>query len=400
MKTKIYLIGIVVFGLILLGMPPLYAQEMEPSPEEVAYQKAMQYRMADLDEIAANRDAVMDEIVATWSADANGWEEQFSINVSMADDSKLLALRNAESFDEVITILDGNTPEHLGDTDKDLVYTPVTPCKIVDTRAGGGGFIPAGSTRNYQTYGNLGGQGGSNCSSPRGEPSAVHISMVAVNPNGKGNLKAHPYGTASNRGLSINFAPIGTNLAVAGTVKVTRSDDYDISISANFSGAHVQAQVLGYYYRVEKDDFKVRFEGSRSTVNTWLTLAGGCTNHHRVEIWVPGPGKITVNAQAVLRLITHWEGTADQATVYIGNAVNSCTNGAASEGYYPTVWRTPKNHPSWSAGDEYFTLPVSRTFTVTTSGTKSYYLNAKRFHGTAIMEIDWASMQATYYPDL
>ena len=215
--------------------------------------------MDDLEEIAANRDAVMDEIVGTWSADANEWEEQFSINVRMADDSKLLALRNAVSFDEVIAILDGNTPEHLGDTDRDLVYTPVTPCKIVDTRYGGGGFIFANSTRNYQTYGNLGFQGGSNCTSPRGEPSAVHISVVAVNPNGKGNIKAHPYGTSSSAGLSVNFAVIGTNLANAGTVKVTRNSTYDISVTALYSGAHVTIQVLGYYYPVDQSDFKVQY---------------------------------------------------------------------------------------------------------------------------------------------
>jgi hypothetical protein len=160
MKSKFTWLGIIALGLILIGMPPLYAQEMEPSPEEVAYQKAMQYRMADLEEIAAYRDAVMDEIVGTWSVDANGWEEQFSINIRMADDSKLLALRNAVSFDEVIAIFEGDTLEHLGDTDKDLVYTPVTPCKIVDTRYGGGGFISAGSTRYYQTYGSLSTQSG------------------------------------------------------------------------------------------------------------------------------------------------------------------------------------------------------------------------------------------------
>ena len=382
MKSKFEWFGIMVLGLILIGTPTLYAGEM-----------------ADLEGIAANRDAVMDEIIGTWSADTYGWEDKFSINVRLADDSKLLALKNAVNYDEVIAILDGDMSEHLGDASADLVYTPITPCIIVDTRSGGGGFISAGSTRNYQTYGNLASQGGDNCTSPRGEPSAVHISIVAVNPDGKGNLKAHPYSTPSNRGLSINFAPIGTNLAIAGTVGVTRNRDSDISISANFAGAHVQAQVLGYYYRVWADDFKVKFKGSRSNERLSLTTAGGCTNYNAINILAAGSGWITVNAQVVLRLYDHTEGTADQTTVYIGASADSCTNGLASEGYYPTVWRVPSGHHSWVAGDEYHTLPLSRTFRVTSLGIKKYYLNAKRFHGNGQMNIEWASMQTTYYPD-
>ena len=68
MKTKFKWIGIIALGLFLLGMPPLYAGDLESSPADVAYEMAVEDRVADLEEIAANRDAVMDEIVATWSA--------------------------------------------------------------------------------------------------------------------------------------------------------------------------------------------------------------------------------------------------------------------------------------------------------------------------------------------
>jgi hypothetical protein len=39
----------------------------------------------------------------------------------------------------------------LGDTADDLVYTPVVPCRIVDSRNAGGVFAP-GETRNYHAY--------------------------------------------------------------------------------------------------------------------------------------------------------------------------------------------------------------------------------------------------------
>jgi hypothetical protein len=243
-------VGIVVLGVILLGMPAVYAGDAQPQPDPAADEASLQADDA-LEEIALNREAVIIDLAERWGPELEASVESISQMLHGATNEQLLAVDEAYSYEEVLEVL--------GSTTQDLVYTPVTPCKIVDTRSGGGGFISAGSTRYYQTYGNLAYQGGSNCTSPRGEPSAVHISVVAVNPNGKGNIKAHPYGTSSSAGLSVNFAVIGTNLANAGTVKVTRNSTYDISISALYSGAHVTIQVLGYYYPVDESDFKVQY---------------------------------------------------------------------------------------------------------------------------------------------
>ena len=40
----------------------------------------------------------------------------------------------------------------LGDAADDLVYTPVVPCRIVDTRAGGGGVFLPGNQRDWLAY--------------------------------------------------------------------------------------------------------------------------------------------------------------------------------------------------------------------------------------------------------
>jgi hypothetical protein len=55
MKSKFIWFSIMVFGATLLGMPPLYAGDVEESlsPADVAYEEAVRYRMADLEEIAA-----------------------------------------------------------------------------------------------------------------------------------------------------------------------------------------------------------------------------------------------------------------------------------------------------------------------------------------------------------
>ena len=93
-------------------------------------------------------------------------------------------------------------------------------------------------------------QGGNpaGCPAPLSEPLAVHINMVAVDPTGKGNLKAFPAGAGSNAELSANFNTIDTNLANAGTVKTIVGDGPDITVATQFQSAHVTIQVLGYYY--------------------------------------------------------------------------------------------------------------------------------------------------------
>ena len=130
--------------------------------------------------------------------------------------------------------------------EEDLLYTPVTPCRIVDTRKTTAGIIDANTQRDFRVFGPVSVQGGnsSGCSAPMGEPFAAHINMIAVNPTGKGNLQAFPVGAGTGAGLSVNYNTIDTNLANAGTVKTSP----DISVASNFSSAHTVIDVLGYYY--------------------------------------------------------------------------------------------------------------------------------------------------------
>jgi len=79
-------------------------------------------------------------------------------------------------------------PKALGDTSDDLVYTPVVPCRIVDTR-NAGGAIGASSSRDFKVWVSSGGftaQGGSatNCNIPA-NPTAVVLNITAVTPAGR-----------------------------------------------------------------------------------------------------------------------------------------------------------------------------------------------------------------------
>ena len=136
--------------------------------------------------------------------------------------------------------------------DGDLLFTPVTPCRIVDTR-NAGGMIGAYSGRDFYVYGSaatISAQGGNaaGCPTPLGEPLAAHINMVAVNPTGKGNLQAFPKGAGPGAGMTVNYNTIDTNLANAGTVKTSSGTGTDITVYSGVSSAHTVIDVLGYYY--------------------------------------------------------------------------------------------------------------------------------------------------------
>jgi Chaperone of endosialidase len=150
---------------------------------------------------------------------------------------------------------DGLGLSSLGDSQADLVYTPVTPCRIIDTRVAGGA-ITAGTTRNFLVTGtNYSAQGGkaTSCGVPYGPTTVAVVNFVAVNPGGAGNLRVTPFGTAMPLASIINFSA-GMNLANGLVVPTCNPSSVtctsDITIQADVSATQLVADVLGYYQRV------------------------------------------------------------------------------------------------------------------------------------------------------
>ena len=92
------------------------------------------------------------------------------------------------------------------ETGEQLVFTPVTPCRIMDTRAfaGGLGAMAAAEERNFNIWNasSFASQGGSatNCgygAIPSGSLKAVMISVSTVNQGGGGYLTLYPFGSAN-----------------------------------------------------------------------------------------------------------------------------------------------------------------------------------------------------------
>ena len=126
----------------------------------------------------------------------------------------------ARSLEELAAIPPGLVPRAFGDSADNLVFTPVAPCRIIDTRNIGappGTPLLPGVPRNVRATGasftDQGGFAGS-CGVPFGPATSVFINFVAVSPAGAGNLRAFVFGAGAPNASIINYSNVpGLNIA-------------------------------------------------------------------------------------------------------------------------------------------------------------------------------------------
>jgi len=152
---------------------------------------------------------------------------------------------------------------NVGDSSADLVYTPVTPCRVFDTRSSVAGILVGGTQRNFIVAGAGGfpGQGGNSggCGIPYGPATAVIINFVAVTPTGVGNLRgwavADPQPAAPLAAV-INYSADMYALANGVAVPIcdpaaTSCTAGDLRLQADDSSAHVVGDVVGYFRKLD-----------------------------------------------------------------------------------------------------------------------------------------------------
>jgi hypothetical protein len=135
----------------------------------------------------------------------------------------------------------------IGSLSSDLVFTPITPCRIVDTR-NAGGAVMAGSTRIFKAWAaSYTTQGGSatNCNLLQtNDVAALALNLVVVAPSTDGYITAYPVGEVRPNASTVNYK---TNdvLANSATVKVNQTtSDWNLYSLAT---THFIADVVGYY---------------------------------------------------------------------------------------------------------------------------------------------------------
>ncbi len=152
-------------------------------------------------------------------------------------------------------------PNAFGDSAADLVFTPVTPCRVFDTRFSAAGILAANTQQNFKVTGaaSLASQGGSasGCGIPSGKATAVIINFAAVTPTGGGNLRAwavaNPQPSAPLAAV-MNFSAVLNALANGVAVPIcnpaaTSCTLGDLRLQADVSSVHVVGDVLGYFHR-------------------------------------------------------------------------------------------------------------------------------------------------------
>jgi hypothetical protein len=136
-----------------------------------------------------------------------------------------------------------------GDTNTDLAFVPLPPCRIIDTRVAGG-QIAAATTRDFRVTGTgFTGQGGiaGSCGVPVGA-SAAFINFVAVNPAGPGDFRVTAFGTPVPTASFLNYAAVGLNIANGVDVAICQGVcASDFTIQADASASHLVADVMGYF---------------------------------------------------------------------------------------------------------------------------------------------------------
>jgi hypothetical protein len=215
--------------------------------------------------IDSNRATVVDAIVGAWGKDlamlgvAVG-DLRATLYAMRAD--QLLAASLAGSASGLLDVLENSLPgkqasakevttKALGETTQDVVYTPVTPCRLVETRndfqavyQGAGPFSP-GEIRTYVVQ-----SGNGTCLSqlPSGlHPSAIQLQVfgIPVN-NGSGDIEVLPEGATFGSTATLVFLGNVALSSASTTAKVNLADN-EIAVQVRLGSANVAIDLVGYF---------------------------------------------------------------------------------------------------------------------------------------------------------
>jgi hypothetical protein len=241
---------------VAMGAPNAFGQSAPGVREDEAISRAR--RQAAIQQIQGDTMGYAAAIVARWedsAREAGRWDKNYSADLlrSLAhlDPENLLAAGEASTYQAMLTVLaTGRTepvPSSLGQNFQDLVYTPVKPCRILDTRNAVEGAIAGNSVRLFEVdASDLSEQGGSavGCGIPLAVAQAVEMTIVAVQPARDGFLTAFGLGAQPTTSV-LNYA---ANDVIANTaiIPVVPGGGPDFAL---FSVATTQVvvDVLGFF---------------------------------------------------------------------------------------------------------------------------------------------------------
>lgn len=232
---------------------------------------------------------------------------------------------NATNFDAMNDILlntKSKTPSKtLGEIANDLVFVPITPCRLFDTRLAGG-IITAGSTRSFDVaavtdYSFQGGSA-SNCggAGAAGSFAAAAINFTVVSTAGQGYITAYPF--LGTQPLAATMVFVGGDLL--SNLSVVRLDQgasaNELSVFAS-NQTHLVGDIVGYYKAPAATALQCV-----DTLNTSEPVAAGATANAVAPACATGYTPTTTNCQSSV-----WEMPLVFSS---GGTCSAKNNGAAS----------------------------------------------------------------------
>ena len=253
--------------LALLAATPVLAQPVNTA--HVGASRAIPNSLLSID---MNRGAVIERVLTSWSAElpkAHAASFATQLNALRADE--LLAVSLAGSFDSVLEIMQasqrsprasGDRAKALGEVDRDLVYTPISPCRFIETRTAypnfgipyyGAGQFAAGEIRNYVV--------GTACGLPAGV-NALQAQVQGQATAGVGaNLEATKGGGPFGGGITLIAANSPLFTVVSAAVPLNLGTN-SVGIQVTVNTADVVMDVVGYFIPANRNGDGLRVFGA------------------------------------------------------------------------------------------------------------------------------------------
>ena len=193
---------------------------------------------------------------------------------------------------------DGTVPQTaLGDVASDLVFIPIAPCRILDTREAGG-VIAANTTRDVDVtaVSSYAFQGGSNtnCSGAgaAGSFAAAAIAFTTVNPVGSGYITAYPLGGTRPLAATLNYASgsITSNTAIVQLDQGAAANELSVY---SLVQTHLVADIVGYFINPQATALDCV-----TTANTDTAVAAGATANSTAPACAAGYTQTSTNCQS------------------------------------------------------------------------------------------------------
>lgn len=217
----------------------------------------------------AMRGELAQEIVSQWSSyvehtygtDSADWADRMAPTFEQTDIANMERAASAVDFQSMSAALigDGSLQASgdpgttaLGSIGSDLVFTPVFPCRILDTRLVGGA-IPGNGTRGFRgfTATDFTSQGGfaSDCGIPL-NAAVLTVKLTATNTVSTGHFLAYPTGQPKPLASSLNYQA-GVNTSNTAYIELCRPGCVTEFTIFALTQANAVVDVTGYYIEPE-----------------------------------------------------------------------------------------------------------------------------------------------------